>query len=370
MSTAFTIADKYIQRHASLEEIRTAYNQRRAALQQAERTWNGTAWSDGSTAIAAGTKIQAHGFFTEIQGWIENNCGEFMPPNITDYNNTDKSDFKTIGELAGVGSAWTYFCSNISGWTGYSDLSSGWRRSTTIGTITDNGQVQSGDYIRWTNGSTYFDLWQDIRAALSALKITTLHGSYDSGLETFGDLVEKTDGSLTKIGTATYYESDAESDYDADAGEATSHAPFAMSLYEYSSPNSYFLLGGKTTIKYYIPDSTLFDTVNIGSVKVFLETATPTAMEDYVPSSYPYPSDFSPGSGYTYNAHGTGLIQDKLALISSPTPTGLGDNELENVAAVAGADFVWTSYGYGHGFEATSDPWRGIIVWNFTNSDY
>lgn len=349
MSSAFSIADGNIQRATSLEEVRLAYNERRAALHQAPRYWTGSAWADGDTAISAGTKIQSHLFFTEIQAWVENNCGAWMPPATTSYNNTDLADFKRISELAGDAGEtdFQYFCKTIVAGDLASGADYGWRRSVSVGSFTTRGQAQTGDYIRWTSGATYFDLWEDIRACLSKMKITeaTSGPGYDNGLYSYYGTGYQ---GLYKSGYSGGTLAAAQSQYDS-SGTATEAEPYANC----DSNSRWFMESQSAHVKYYLYPSgpgNMYSLVD--TVKIYLETELHSAAASY--------DDF-----------GVGLYEDKLGLVdSSASPSADGSNYTAALAQVAaGTDF--TGFGWpGTGWQATSGtPWRGIIIWNFTNSD-
>jgi hypothetical protein len=341
MSSTFSITNTYIFRASNLEQIRKAYNQRRAAVHQSARYWSGSAWGDGDTALSAGTAGQSHNLVAEMQTWITNNCGLWMPPDVSTYDNTEKGDFKAIAELAAdAGQAdFEYFCKTIVGGNLVSGSEYGFRRYTKDGAWL-RGTAQSSDLWHHLSSTDYYDAWQDVRACLSAMKVTRL-----SGTSTYGDaLALTTNGSTLKsvaYGDASSAASFA-SQYDA-SGSTNSAAPFAESNY-YSL--SYFGSGNSCKLDCYVPGT---DASLISSVDVYIESE---------------PIDT------TFYSHGQNLYPDKLGKVASFTPSVTGAQATPELCATSGADFTFDLSGsYDDGWQTTSDPYRALINWDFTNAD-
>jgi hypothetical protein len=332
--SAFTISISNMQQAAEVLKICEAYNQRRAAIHQTPRTWNGVEWADGFAAITTATEIQSHLLITEIQSWIENNCGSFMPPAVTDYDAYAAADFKTISQHAAAAgqTAFEFFCSDVVG----GDLADGWRRSTTLGTYATPGQTQTSDFWRWQTSTDTFHLWQDITLALSALKITKLSG--DATYGTALSLV--TDGSTKKYvayGNA-YSESSFVTQFDA-SGSTNSAAPYAYSS-NYSG--SYFGAANSCQLNYYVPASTTL----INSVDIYFQA------EAY---------------DTTFYSHGQSLNENALAQIATITPTGTGTQQTPTLLTTQGSNVTFVNESYEDGWKAaTTNPYQGLIRWNFT----
>lgn len=358
MSTPFSIAtNKNVQSLDDLEEIYLAYNERRAAVHQAPRQWNGTAWSDGSGALAEGMDCQKHEFVVEIQDWIEDNCGKFMPPGTTDYDNTNLSDFKRISELAadatGAPLPWQYFCETVVGGNLDLDGSYGWRRSTIAGSFDDisnnplRGQAQTGDYLSWEVSSVYYDIWQDIRLALTNLKVTELPGG--SG---YDNAITINSGTLRTVLDPYSTIAAARAAYPLDTSSVTAE-PYAKTLQQYPAGTyGYFMWSQAAAVNYYLYDSgpgNMYDLVS--SIPIYLETEQQAGQWE----EYAQP-----------------VIEDKLAEVGTVTPTADGAGVSDEFLEVEDGDDFDTFGGYpnAYGWKATSGtPWRGIVVWNFTNSD-
>lgn len=346
MSSTFSITDKEIQSAASLEEIRNAYNERRAAIHQGPRSWNGAAWSDGDTAVAAGTNIQKKEFFTEIQNWIETYCERFMDPTVDSYDGEDTIATMQYQAISAGQGSWEYFCKNIAGFGLASGAAYGWRRSTEIGEFTTRGQVQAGDYIRWTDETEgYFDLWQDIRDCLSKLKITPLPGT-----ETYGTYPTVAEGESVKSYSEEGTLAACMDSYE-EVAWGLDDEPYLKHTNNYYYGNT--IEGMSCKVDFYVPPSiySLAQTVEIYLV--------------------------AESQNYEWDAAGSGLTQDKWSLIDTPTPAATGMQTTGRLLTTDPYDCYDNYGGTAHGStnffgwkaDLSGGPLAGIIIWDFSHSD-
>lgn len=353
MSTAFSITGGNMQDSAVLNEIVTAYNERRGALHQAERYWTGSAWADGDYTVVANDKIQSAAFVSEIQQWIIDNCGDWMPPATTDYDDVDPDNFQRISVLAADAGQtdFEYFCKTIVGGNLVDGSNYGFRRSITKGSITGRGTMQTDDYFRWDSAGGYYDVWQDLRACLSALAITELPGGsgYDNSIQDLDATATNPEGYYRAVDQYAGTRTQANTDYDADDPGTQQAGPPYADHSQIDPAYGYFFHSQSGAVGYYIYTD-MHD--KISDIRLYFVA---TATSNY----YGIWSDF-----------GLGLHEDKLAYVASLAHASSGALESDILLEVEnGADFGTDNEA---GFEADAtlgSPWFGIIIWNFTNSD-
>lgn len=358
MSASFAIVDQDIHALGSINEIILAYNERRAAVHQVTRSWNGFQWSNttGLPSINAGIDVQHHDFFAEQQQWIMDNCGLFMPPATTDYAGVAPDGFKTISELADAASQtdWEYFCETILGGDFYITSSAYGFRNIVPGS-SGYGVCDAGDYIQCFDDTSYFDLYQQLRAAYSALKITKLSGSATYGTDVAdraagdglsGDIGlhrEQVDLTIGELAVA-------QAAYDADEGDEASGPPWAT--YENFDNGLYvhYFKSRSSSVKYYVPASVV---AQVSTITLYFAPVT--------------------ASG-SFSGHGTDAAT--VSVLNSVGSLDKGSGGLKASPLLLqvdhGADFA-LGPGYAPvGFFADSSlatPWFGLVIWSFSNSD-
>lgn len=360
MTVPFTIGYSDHQSHGVYEELRKAYNERRAALGQGLRYWDASVceWDDveeEDIAVAVGDRIQNYKFFREIQQWIVDNCRYFLDPRVNDYSGS--ADIKNMFELAnvvgGYPSAFEYLCKEVIGGNlvGTSDDFGfrEWDDSTSTLVRSDLSVAGSGHargkVIAKLIGETPWCVTDDICTCLSAMRATKITGTgtggaivpkANSGLERYGEYVEATD----------YYTGD-NTNYD-------SQTPIAYGDYPYSFKQQSGSYGqhrenGACQVQYYIPPN-----INalISSSKLYYKVKK-------------YGGDFS---GFDIISH-----ENAYNYVLSLPYTSSGELISPLILRLSGADFdnelIYQYSGLGfqaYGEEGVSDL-IGVALWNFTN---
>ena len=351
MSEAFSISNTYIFRGSNLDEIINAYNERRAALHQDPRYWTGSAWSDTAPTGSESPKCQSHAFISEIQQWIIDNCGSWMPPTITDYDGYDPSTFKRISALADDAGQDVdeYFFKTIVGGNLVSGSVYGFRRRLADGTWS-RGIAQTGDY--WTDIDTGWMAWDDVLACLSKLFVVQLSGSATYGTaisdRSAGDDFEDSIGLYKDCDTIYGDRTQANNAYDTDTGTEQAGPPRAWAcvpspLYRMESQSS--------SVAYYIKPSVVDQ---VSAINLYFVPET----EDYAT---------------TFDGFGTGIDQENLMNFVIDLDAGEGGLMPSGLLLQVASGAAFGSFGGdGSGFQAKSDlttPWLGIVVYNFTNSN-
>lgn len=379
MSAAFTIGYRDHQSHGVYEELRKAYNERRAALGHAARYWDAAnnQWADGNTAVATGDKIQHHNFFREIQQWIVDNCGYFLRPDVSSYSGV--SYIKNMSELAnvvgGYPSAFEYLCKEVIGGNlvGTSD-DFGFREwDDSTGTLirsdlsVEGSGHARGKVIAKAIGENLWCVTDDICDCLSALRATKI-----TGTGTGGAIVPKTNSGMERYGEDFLGLDDpgAWANYD-DATEyncGTVYPQATAWTTVYSNNHSRF--NRTCTIDYYdIPAG--FPAL-LHSAVLYYKTKKNTQAGSYWDTGW--------GEGYHhYESHGTGCVEGKYGAVASLGFSGSGSEELNTSGKIlgrTGSQFTlsptvpyWGNriYGFQAYGEAGVSDFIGVALWNFTN---
>jgi hypothetical protein len=361
MTVPFTIGYSDHQSHGVYEELRKAYNERRAALGQGLRYWDASVceWDDvveEDIAVAVGDRIQNYKFFREIQQWIVNNCGYFLRPDVSSYSGV--SYIKNMSELAyvvgGYPSAFEYLCKEVIGgnlvgtsddfgfreWDGSSetlirsDLS-----------VAGSGHAR-GKVIAKLVGETPWCVTDDICTCLSALRATKIRKSATSeASDSTAAFLVPASGDGEYVEATDYYTGD-NTNYD-------SQTPIAYGDYSYSFKQQSGSYGqhrenGACQVQYYIPPNNAL----ISSAKLYYKVKK-------------YGGDFS---GFDIISH-----ENAYNYVLSLPYTSAGELISPLILRLSGADFdnelvyQYSGLGFQAYGEAGVSDLIGVALWNFTN---